>query len=332
MKYFKLLLNFVLFSTPVASRDIENGITQIYQEDYIRSFNQFQAHYNRTYSTENEAQERFQIFSKNLDYVRNHNANPGHPFQLGINQFADLREEEFRNFYLSPMPNVLNTPLTNQTSSPMVSSIDWRDYKAVNPIQNQEQCGSCWAFSAVAALEGAYAKKHKTLMKLSEQELVSCDKSLGDRGCQGGLPSNAFEYSKQAGGLYLESTYRYLAKNEACRRVSGKKYAKVSSWKKIDPHSDAIDSAIVNFGPISIGINAAGLNFQLYKSGIFAPLYCSSSLDHGVNLVGFSDDYYILRNSWGDTWGERGYMRIKKITGNTGVCGSYSMATAVVVE
>merc|ERR1712107_9652 len=171
---------------------------------------------------------------------------------------------------------------------------------AANPVKNQEQCGSCWAFATVANIEGVNFVKTQKLVSLSEQELVDCDRK-SDQGCQGGLPSNAYEYLiSTKTGLEAESKYPYTARDGSCRAQKADELVFVSSWKHISTDENQIAAALVQYGPLSIGINAGPM--QWYRGGIADPwsILCNpKSLDHGVAIVGFGSEskpYWTIRN------------------------------------
>jgi len=217
------------------------------------------------------------------------------------------------------------------TTSDLPDSFDWREKGAVNPVKNQAQCGSCWAFATVANIEGAGFVENKKLLSLSEQELVDCDKATGDQGCQGGLPSNAYtDMIKNKIGLELESAYPYKAANDKCTATQSAEKAFIKNFVKISTDEDQIAAALMKYGPLAIGINAGPM--QLYHGGVAHPwkILCNpKSLDHGVAIVGFGVDsgtkYWTIRNSWGPTWGEKGYYRIIR---GTGACGLNTMVTS----
>jgi len=205
------------------------------------------------------------------------------------------------------------------SSTNLPTSVDWVTAGAVTPVKNQGQCGSCWSFSTTGALEGAFFIKTGSLDSFSEQQLVDCDnrKNGGtDMGCNGGLMDNAFSWIKKNGGLCTESEYPYTSGNTqtggTCEKTcSIVKNSDVTGFVDVQPNSDdAMMSALVK-QPVSIAIEADQKNFQLYKSGVFSDS-CGTSLDHGVLVVGYGtmsgNDYYRVKNSWGETWGDGGYI------------------------
>merc|ERR1712232_381596 len=184
---------------------------------------------------------------------------------------------------------------------------------AVNDVKDQGQCGSCWSFSAIANIEAQNFVKTQKLVSLSEQELVDCDQT--DHGCQGGLPSNAFEFLiSSKTGLETESEYPYHPAVGKCREQKSNEVVFIASWKKVSSDEQQMAAALMQYGTLSIGINANPL--QYYKGGVVDPWFflCTSmGIDHGVAIVGYGTDtkpYWTVRNSWGVTWGEEGYFRI----------------------
>lgn len=203
---------------------------------------------------------------------------------------------------------------------PNADSYDWRDHGAVTPVKNQGQCGSCWAFSTVGAVEGCVAIESGTLLQLSEQELVSCDKKCS--GCGGGLMDLGFEWIAENGGISSEEYYPYTAKNDACS-IARESY-KVSITKAhqdVEKNNDDQFIAALQRGPVSVAIEADQDAFQFYKKGVFNGT-CGTSLDHGVLAVGYAADYYTVKNSWGESWGEQGYIRMaRNMPQEGGQCG-----------
>jgi len=205
-------------------------------------------------------------------------------------------------------------------------------------VKNQEQCGSCWAFATVANIEGAGFVSTGKLVSLSEQELVDCDNATGDQGCNGGLPTNAFkDMIQNKFGLELEKAYPYEAEAGKCRASASEERSFIGGWKAISTDEDQIAAALMQYGPLAIGINAGPMQF--YGGGISKQneTTCDpKGLDHGVAIVGFGvqdgTKYWTIRNSWGETWGEKGYYRIVRGTGACGLNTMVSTATDVKVQ
>lgn len=196
----------------------------------------------------------------------------------------------------------------------------------MNPVKDQGQCGSCWAFSAIGALEGAYAIKSGKLLSFSEQQLVDCAKGdvYGSDGCNGGDMAGAMTYAESF-GLELEGDYAYTAMDGNCAYNKALVQATPVSHVEVTPNSSDALKAAIALGPVSVAIEADTFVFQFYSGGILNSKACGTNLDHGVVAVGYGVDgsgkaYYIVRNSWGPSWGLGGYINIAIVAG-AGICG-----------
>eukprot|EP00250_Pteridium_aquilinum_P006407 c16344_g1_i1 orf=145-1239(+) len=289
---------------------------------------------------------RFEIFKQNAIYIHHRNQGP-HSHRLGLNRFADLTLEEFKRTHLgfrrrsaAPPDNVLRQRRSACRSHPP-SSIDWRQHGAVTLVKDQGSCGSCWAFSSVGAIEGAHAIATGKLVSLSEQELVSC--ALSNNGCDGGLMDPSFEWVIKNGGINTEDGYPYVSGNgrrSICSLLKiMKKTVSIDSYVDVTPNDENALMCAVAQQPVSVAINAAGYDFQLYAGGVFSGT-CSddpNDIDHAVLVVGYGSengkDYWIVKNSWGEQWGLDGYVHIERSTGNSrGVCGIHSMPSYPVAK
>ncbi|KAL0116597.1 hypothetical protein PUN28_009912 [Cardiocondyla obscurior] len=307
-----------------------------------RLFNSFVETYNRTYPTQEERNLRLKIFRENLGIIDLLQRNEQATGRYGVNMFADLSPEEFRTRYLGLRPDLQSEneiPL-RKAEIPNVDlppSFDWRKKGVVTPVKNQGSCGSCWAFSVTGNVEGQYAIKHGQLLSLSEQELLDCDDL--DDGCNGGLPDNAYRAIEKLGGLELESDYPYEAEDEKCHFKKNLAKVQLNSAVNITSNETQIAQWLVQNGPIAIGINANAMQF--YLGGVSHPFkfLCNpKNLDHGVLIVGYGTSryplfnrklpYWIIKNSWGKSWGEQGYYRVYR---GDGTCGLNQMASSAMV-
>jgi len=278
---------------------------------------------------------RREIWESNLAYIQRHNleADRGlHSFWMGENQFTDMTNQEFRtlmNGYI--MPNKTNHKIFESTVSAPPAEVDWRDKGYVTPVKNQERCGSCWAFSTTGSLEGQTFKKTNKLVSLSEQNLVDCSKKFGNKGCKGGLMDNGFKYIKENGGIDTEASYPYTGKDGVCKFKQSDVGATDTGFVDIKRGSeDALMQAVAEIGPISVAMDAGHESFQHYRTGIYKERACSSiKLDHGVLAVGYGGEgnqkYWIVKNSWGTVWGDKGYFKLARDDKN--MCGIATQAS-----
>jgi len=283
------------------------------EREYQTEFTKFIKQYNKQY-TADELFSRFDLFKTQYDKVLTHNADTTNTWQTGINSFSDYTAAEFKAMKgYKPQPRSGKVHVFNASMAQPVS-VDWRTKGAVTDIKNQEQCGSCWAFSATGAMEGCVQIATGQLISLSEQQLMDCSTKEGDQSCEGGLMDNAFQFVIDNAGICAEAAYPYKAIDEKCVTTC-KSVAKISSFTDIAAGDEASLYQASAIQPISIAIEADQAIFQGYKSGILKGT-CGKNLDHGVLVVGYGYDtatklnFWIVKNSWGPDWGEKGYVRM----------------------
>jgi C1A family cysteine protease len=294
--------------------------------DSERAFINFIAKYRRSYGTKEEYAYRLELFSKVYEQIQAHDAEAS-GYELGINHLSDMSPYEYQQM-LGYVAQPGDKNYVSEINNLRAATVDWRDKGAVTPVKDQGSCGSCWAFSSTGSLEGAYFNAKGSLLSFSEQQLVDCAKGIKylDFGCNGGMMDNAFKYWEDYGAM-LESDYPYKAKDGDCAYNAALGKVNTNSYVDVTPKSaDDLETAI-NKGPVSVAIQANQIVFQSYKGGIIADDgKCGTNLDHGVLAVGYGNEngtqYFIIKNSWGSSWGESGYVRLA-YNGNTkvGACG-----------
>jgi len=336
MKYL-ILFAIIGYATAYTIFDVQSDILEY-------EWNEFKEKYNKSYEDHAEHNLRQKYYLENRYQIIKHNAiankkgsNSDAPsFELGLNEYADMLSHEFASTmngfkaHLRQVNGSLHLPTHNVV---VPAEVDWRKEGYVTPVKNQGRCGSCWAFSATGALEGQTYRKINRHVSLSEQNLVDCSRKYGNNGCNGGLMDNAFEYIKDNHGIDYEEKYPYEAKNGKCRYKPTNKGADDVGFVDITSgDEDALLEALATVGPISVAIDASHSSFQLYSKGVYDEPKCSSTeLDHGVLLVGYGTDsvsgkkYWLVKNSWGESWGENGY--IKMVRGKNNQCGIATSAS-----
>jgi len=300
---------------------------------YAIDFAEFKQKHNKQYYGAEEELARYETFKSNMAKAKVLQDAEQATATYGATFFADMTEEEFSEYIMDPkfFAKGHDLPYADIPTDPTPDSFDWRKKGAVTPVKNQGQCGSCWAFSTTGNIEGQWFIKKGKLVSLSEQELVSCDKV--DQGCEGGLPSDAYKQIIKLGGLETEKDYPYDGADERCN-IKSNPAVYINSSIAISDDEEKMAAWLAANGPISIGINANVM--QLYTGGISHPwsIFCSpSKLDHGVMIVGYGSEngtpFWIIKNSWGPTWGEEGYYRAYR---GAGVCGLNKMCTSSVIN
>jgi len=296
------------------------------QEEFVAYVKQF----NKVY-TADELFSRFQSFVDNKKAIEAHNAK-GLSWEMGVNQFSDLTPKEFSDLYMGYIPRQNDFARSqNEHVAPegqvLADSLDWRTKGAVTPIKDQGQCGSCWAFSTTGSVEGANQIKSGKLESLAEQQLVDCAGSSGNQGCNGGLMDDAFEYIIKNKGIGSEASYPYTARDGKCKTVTS--VATVSKYTDVKKNDEKGLMSAINIEPVSVAVDAQ--SWQSYRQGVMTGP-CGKSLDHGVLLIGYgtegSTDYWLVKNSWGTSWGEQGTIRLVRDKNECGIAEAASYPTA----
>jgi cathepsin F len=334
---FTIILSLIAFSkqTFFEDKQISNKFTLSKSEIELNAFNLFQKFIEdqgKSYTTIEEYKQRFSIFKENLYRIKSIQENDPDA-EYNVNVFADLSQEEF---FKTNLMQDLNEEIKSgndsnnlkfleyETSKLSVQDLpknwDWREKKVVSKVKNQGMCGSCWAFSAVQAAESHYAIKTGKLYDLAEQQLLDCDRI--DHACGGGLHYRGLDYIGK-NGLVEDKNYPYKKKRSNCTINHTDVVAKFSGYKNITSDEIEMQKTLYELGPISVGMDATTLQF--YIGGVANPWLCSQTNNHAVLIVGyghsiFGKDYWLIKNSWGAWWGERGYFKLvrgKKICGIT---------------
>lgn len=336
-------LGSLCLSLPVEFSIVGDPDEFLSEDRVFEFFHQWREEHRKVYKNFQEAEKGFQNFRRNLRYIMEKNSKRQSPSShvLGLNKFADMSNEEFKAIYSTKIKKPVaiggrkeNADLRNsmENSCEAPPSLDWRKRGAVTGVKNQGQCGSCWAFSSTGSIEGINEIVTGDLISLSEQELVDCD--ITNEGCNGGNMDYAFEWVINNGGLNTEADYPYTAVQGTCNFTLEKTVVvTIDGYQNVVQNESALLCAVVQ-QPVSVGIDGSSLDFQLYTGGIYDG-DCSpdpNNIDHAVLIVGYGseydEDYWIVKNSWGTSWGMDGYIYIKRNTCLPyGVCAINAMAS-----
>uniref|UniRef100_A0A672R0Z2 Cathepsin F-like n=1 Tax=Sinocyclocheilus grahami TaxID=75366 RepID=A0A672R0Z2_SINGR len=294
--------------------------------ELLTEFKNFMITYNRTYSSQEEAEKRLRIFQGNMKTAQTLQSLEQGSAEYGVTKFSDLTEDEFRMMYLNPMLSQWSLKEEMNPATPASKaapdSWDWRDHGAVSPVKNQGMCGSCWAFSVTGNIEGQWFKKTGQLLSLSEQELVDCDKL--DQACGGGLPSNAYEAIEKLGGLETETDYNYIGHKQSCDFSSGKVAAYINSSVELPDNENEIAAWLAEKGPVSAALNAFAM--QAYRISQQSCLVMFILL---LFCAGNGIPFWAIKNSWGEDYGEQGYYYLYR---GSRLCGINKMCSSAIVN
>ncbi|RZC33185.1 Peptidase C1 and/or Inhibitor I29 domain containing protein [Asbolus verrucosus] len=304
----------------------------------------FKGNYQKNYSNAEEESFRKQLFQKKLQQFEEHNERFRHgleTYEIGINQFTDMTDEEMRPYIHGLIqPSKVSKPLIEISSNASLgldenvvipSSFDWRDQGAVTPVKDQGKCGSCWAFSVTGAIESQVkiAEGPNYNVSLSEQQLVDCVATNG--GCRGGWMTNAFAYVASSDGIYSEDDYPYQGEVGTCMyNIIGEPAACIQGYAELSkPDEGLLVEIVATKGPVSVAIDTSD-SFASYSGGVYYNPGCSPKIfSHAVLVVGYGSengqDYWIVKNSWGEKWGDHGYIKMARNRDNN--CGIASKAS-----
>ena len=306
--------------------------------NYAALFDAWKTQHGKEYGSAFSEAKAFRAFAHNEEIIQEHNSDQSLSYTLGHNEYSDMTADEFfanKLGFNATMSKPAGQPhyYTAADLAAAPESIDWVEKGAVTPVKNQGMCGSCWSFSTTGSIEGAYFASSGKLVSLSEEDLVECDHV--DQGCQGGLMDNAFKFVEK-NGIATEASYKYISGTGIrglCKpKLEAADVVTVTGFKDVPAEDEDALKTAVALGPVSVAIEADKRVFQLYKSGVLDSHGCGTKLDHGVLVVGYGThkgwfgkkNFWKVKNSWGPTWGEAGYIRMAR---GKNMCGVASQAS-----
>jgi len=316
----------IFFFYALANAKVYQPAVGITSEEAFKQYNIF---FNKTHASEIEYELRYFNFLENIKKIEEDNKNKplGPEVWFGLTQFSDMTNAEFRQKMNGlKLEKPINATFTKSKLTGPGTSIDWVSAGKTTGIKNQGACGSCWTFSAAETVESAnlMANNPKGAQHGSEQEILDCCHADGSAGCNGGDPRAAIAWVGQVGGLELNSCYPYQARDGPCRSNRCPRFYSVKRVLAVAQNENSVYEALAHYGPLSIGVDA--MSWQNYGGGVVRG-GCGNQMDHAVQLVGYNANggYWIVRNSWGPSWGESGYIYLGW-GGN--VCGMVNYVTA----
>jgi len=323
---------------------IGSAMAMIHIPDETRMmFSTWAQQHGKSYATADEAQRRLTIWAEHLNIVERHNALAAQgqsTYTMGMTKWADMTNAEYRQMLGGYKPRsaraVNATTYTPKPVKDLPDTVDWRDKGVVTGVKDQGQCGSCWSFSATGSMEGAHALSTGNLVALSEQNLIDCVQN-GQYTCDtGGEMQDGFAWVIQNGGIESEDDYPYCTcSGNQCAFDQSKVAATFSNYQAVSQGDEgALQSATASQPGVSVAIDASQQSFQLYSGGVYNEPACSSTqLDHGVLVIGYGNyqgsDYWLVKNSWGDSWGLQGYIMMSRNQNNQ--CGIATDASFAIV-
>eukprot|EP00079_Xenopus_tropicalis_P009789 XP_002934107.1 PREDICTED: cathepsin S-like [Xenopus tropicalis] len=277
----------------------------------------------KTYKDTEEERTRRTIWEETLKFITVHNLEYSlglHTYEVGMNRLGDMTGEEVAATMTGytgsdhSLANMSHVPKEILEALPP-ASIDWRTKGCVTPVRKQGDCGSCYAFSTVGAMECQVKKKTGRLVILSPQELVDCSYTEGNNGCINGNLLSAFRYMEKY-GIMEESSYRYTGQEADCRRRVHTGLKVNAIYNVTDGDENVLKNAVGTVGPVSVAVDARQNGFRTYKSGVYFDPYCTLHVTHAVLVVGYGreygNDYWLVKNSWGVDWGDQGYVKMAR--------------------
>merc|ERR1712032_1189363 len=264
-----------------------------------------------------ERTEAERTFNLNVEEIETENAKETNTFTLGVTEFTDMTKDAFSKQFLglvSPPPFDADVQNHSIVRASPPTSVDWRDSEAVTSVKNQNPCGTCWSFAQAGAIEGIRAIKNAGLVSLSNQEMQDCLGHPCTGNGAGGDMTEGIMYAKTY-GLSSYSAYPFVAKTESCKSTSNKVLAPnvITGYVNVPANMDSLMDALAQ-QPVAVALNAQYAGpIQNYRGGIITSS-CSTQLDHAVLAIGYGTDsgtdYWLIKNSWGENWGEAGYFRL----------------------
>jgi C1A family cysteine protease len=300
------------------------------EQQYQTLFSKWMKQHNKSYRHD-MVRQRYNTWRANLAFITAHNA-AGHSYSLALNEFGDMTLAEFKAVHAS---GTYKAPAASKMAPPAVDLdlpevVDWRLEGAVLPVQNEEQCGSCWAFVSTDAMSCLWYQKTKLLVELSTQEVIDCSGAFGCEGCNGGLTSGAYQWVMSNDGICEAAVYPFVGQNQNCGSKNCTNVARITNFVSVPAADEVTLKAAVAQQVVSSACMASTQSFQFYSSGVFNDPTCNpQDIDHGMSIIGYGTtsngtDYWLLRNMWGPTWGMKGYMYMIR---GVDMCGIAESAT-----